>query len=70
MFEWAAMTKQRWLPVEAKSNVEACFEPMNTDICCDVCIIILCVQSICIIYVLLYAMKYVNVVLSKYVDLV
>jgi len=53
-----------------KSNVEAAFEPMNTDIYCDACIIILCVQTICIISVLLYAMKYVNVALCKSVDLV
>ena len=43
---------------------------MNTEIYCDVCIIILCVQTICIIPVLLYAMKYVKVVLCKSVDLV
>ena len=43
---------------------------MNTDIYCDAYIIILCVQTICIIPVPLYAMKYVNVVLCKFVDLV
>ena len=56
MFEWAAMTKQRRLPVG------------ETDIYCDVCIIILCVQTICFIPLLLYAMKYVNDVLCKSVD--
>ena len=37
---------------------------------CHVCIIILCVQTICIIPLLLYAMKYVNVILCKSIDLV
>ena len=43
---------------------------MNTELYCDVCIIMLSVQTICIIPVLLYAVKYVNVVLCKSVDLV
>jgi len=43
---------------------------MNMDIYCDVCIIILCVQTICITPVLLYAIKYVTAVLCKSVDLV
>jgi len=42
---------------------------MNTDFYCDVCIIILCVQIICIITVLLYAIKYVNVVRSSLVGI-
>ena len=46
------------------------FEPMNPDIYCDVCIIILCVQRICITRALFYSMKYVNVVSYKSVDLV
>jgi len=48
------------------------FEPMNTDIYCDVCIIIiiLCVQIICITPVLLYAIKYLIVVLCKSVGVV
>jgi len=73
MFEWATMTKQCWHPVVEKQRWSGCassFEPMNMDIYCDVCIIMLCVQTICIIPVLLYAMKYVNVVLCKSVDLV
>ena len=43
---------------------------MNTDIYCDVCIIILCVQRISITFILLYDIIYVNVVLCKAVDLV
>jgi len=56
--------KQRW------SGCASSFEPMHTDIYCDVCITILCVQTIRIIPGLLNAMKYVNVVLCKSVDLV
>jgi len=52
------------------SGCASSFEPINMDIYCDVCIIILFVRAICIITVLLYAMKYVNVVLCKSVDLV
>ena len=55
---------------QRRSGYDSSFEPMNTDIYCDRCIIILCLQTICIIPVLLYAMKYVNVVLSKSVDVV
>ena len=43
---------------------------MNTDIYCDMCIIILCVPRFYIIPVLLYLIKYVNVVLCESVDLV
>ena len=55
--------KQRW------SGCASSFGPMNTDFYCDACIIILCVQTICIIPVLLYAMKYVNVLLCKSIDM-
>jgi len=48
--------KQRW------SDCASSLEPTNTDIYRDACIISLCAQTICIILVLLYAMKYVNVV--------
>ena len=43
---------------------------MNTDSYCYVCIIILCVQRICITLVLSHATKHVNAVLCKSVDLV
>ena len=65
VFEWAAMTKQRRLPVGAKSNVEA----MNTDIYCDVRIIIFVCRD-CITPVLIHAIKSVNVDLCKSADLV
>ena len=72
VFDSAAMIKQHGLPVGAKSNVEGAsiFGRRSMDIYCDVCIIILFVQRICITRVLLYAIKYVNVVLCKCVDLV
>ena len=54
--------KQLW------SGCSSSFEPLNTDIYCDVCIIILCLQRICITPVLLYAIKYVNVIFCKSVD--
>jgi len=50
-------------------SIASSFEPTNTDIYCDVCIIILCVQTTYIIPLLLYDMKYVKVVLCKSVDL-
>jgi len=43
---------------------------MDADIYCDACIIILYMQIICITPLLLYAMKYVNVVLRKSVDII
>jgi len=46
------------------------FDPIDTDIYCDVSIIILCEQRICITSVLVYAIKYINVVLCNSVDLV
>ena len=70
MFEWAAMTKQRWSPVVEKATLKWLRFEFWTYEYCDVCIIILCVQTICIIPLILYAMKYVNVVLYKSVDLV
>ena len=63
VFDWVAVTKQRRLPLGAKSNVEAAaVRIFNTDNYRDVCIIILCVQRFCITPVLLYAMKFVYVV--------
>ena len=41
------------------------FEPMKTDIYCDVYIIVLCVKTICIIPLLLYDIKFVNIVLGE-----
>jgi len=55
---------------QRRSGRASSFEPMNTDSYCDLCIIILCVQRICITPLQLYAMKYVNLVLGKFVDLV
>jgi len=43
--------KQRW------SGCVSSFEPINTDIYCDMYIIILCVQRICVTPVLLYVLS-------------
>jgi len=60
---WMGRHDQTALTSGREKSYASSFEPMNTDIYCDVCIINMCVQRICITPVLLYAMKYVNVVL-------